>query len=191
MISATIKGAETLARDIKRETKRARYALNLAVRVEGFRLMRRLKKEIRDGDPGGRSFAPLSVIAKKRLHRGRNQPLRRLALGVRYHMRQRDPVEMRIGWVGPRVSKRWKLLAKMLQEGFSTPVTSGIRSYLARYGAGLRDRSARKYFMLRKETRMLRTPPRPIIDPFWRAHENQARRNIAANFLRKMRGQRI
>jgi hypothetical protein len=191
MISATIKGAETLARDIKKEGKRAHYALNLAVRVEGFRLMRLLKKEIRDGAPGGRRFAPLSVIAKKRQHRGRNEPLRRLALGVRYDVKKRDPVEMHVGWVGARVSRRWKILARVLQKGFVTPVTAGIRRYLTRYGSDLRDRKSRKYFMLRKNTRFLKTPARPIISPFWRAHENQAQRNIAVNFRRKMRGERI
>lgn len=191
MITATIKGAETLRRDIKREGRRARYALNLAVRVEGFRLMRQLKKEIRAGAPGGKRFAPLSVIAKTRQHRGRNEPLRRLSLGVRYDIAKRDPVQMRIGWVGPRVSRRWKILARMLQEGFETRVTGDIRRYLARYGGSLRDRRRRKYFMLRKATAVLKTPARPIIDPFWRAEENDARRNIARNFRRKMRGQRI
>jgi hypothetical protein len=191
MLSATIKGAETLQRDIKKESKRARYALNLAVRVEGFRLMRLLKKEIRDGAPGGRRFAPLSVIAKKRMHRGRNQPLRRLALGVRYDIKRRDPVEMHVGWVGARVSKRWKTLARVLQKGFVTQVTARKRRYLASYGGDLRDRSARKYFMLHKNTRFLKTPARPIMSPFWRAHENEARRNIVSNFRRKMRGERI
>lgn len=191
MITATIKGADTLKRDMRRETKRARYALNLAVRVEGFRLMRLLKKEIRDQAPGGRRFAPLSVIGRKIMHRGRNQPLRRLALGVRYDIRDRDPVDMRIGWTGPRVSKRWKVLARMLQEGFTTPVTGGIRKYLAGYGSELRDRKSRKYFMLRKSTRTLKTPARPIISPFWAAHEREARRNIARNFRLKMAGKRI
>lgn len=191
MISATIKGANTLKRDMQRETKRARYALNLAVRVEGFRLMRQLKKEIRDGAPGGKRFAPLSVIARKRMHRGRNQPLRRLALGVRYHLPRRDPVEMRVGWVGPRVSKRWKILARVLQAGFAAQVTAGLRRYLIDYGGSMRDRKSRRYFMLRKSTRFLKTPARPIIAPFWLAHRREARRNIAKNFRRKMRGERI
>ena len=191
MIKATIKGAETLKRDIKRETRRARYALNLAVRVEGFQMMRLLKKEIRDQAPGGQRFAPLSRIAARRMHRGRNQPLRRLALGVRYHVPNWDPVEMHVGWTGPRVSKRWKILARKLQSGFVTRVTPGIRRYLARYGAEMRNKSDKKYFFLRHDTRLLKTPARPIIDPFWRSHEREARVNIAKNFRRKMRGERI
>jgi len=191
MLSATIKGADTLKRDMQRETKRARYALNLAVRVEGFRLMRQLKKEIRDGAPGGRRFAPLSQIAKRRMHRGRNEPLRRLALGVRYHVPRWDPVEMHVGWTGPRVSKRWKILARVLQRGFATRVTAGIRRYLLNYGVTMRNRSDRKYFKLKKSTRTLITPARPIMDPFWRAHEREAKVNIAKNFRRKMRGERI
>lgn len=191
MLKATIKGAETLKRDMQRETRRARYALNLAVRVEGFRLMRLLKKEIRAGAPGGQRFAPLSRIAARRLHRGRNEPLRRLALGVRYHLPARDPVEMHVGWTGPRVSKRWKILARELQKGFTTPVTAGIRRYLLRYGTGMRNKSDRKYFKFKKSTRLLRTPARPIMEPFWRAHAREARENIVKNFRRKMRGHRI
>lgn len=191
MLKATIKGARTLKRDIKREGRRARYSMNLAVRVEGFRLMRLLKKEIREGAPGGKRLEPLSVIARKRLHRGRNEPLRRLSLGVRYHVTRWDPVQMHVGWTGPRVSRRWKFLAKKLQEGFRTRVTPGIREYLASYGGGMRSRQARRYFFLRRNTRYLRTPARPIMDPFWRAHETDARRNIVRNFRRKMRGERI
>jgi len=191
MIELVVKGADTLKRDIKNEAKRTRYAMNLAVRVEGFRLMRLLKKEIRDGAPGGRQFPELSVIARKRLHRGRNEPLRRLALGVRYDIKDHDPVEMHIGWTGSRVSRRWKHLARVLQEGFETSVTPGIRKYLAGYGSGIRDRASVRYFMLKKSTHTLRTPARPIIDPFWRRHERDARRNIVNNFRRKMKGERI
>ena len=191
MISATVKGAATLKRDIKKEEKRARKALNLAVRVEGFRLMRLLKKEIRDQAPGGQKFAPLSVIARRRMHRGRNQPLRRLALGVRYHVPKWDPVVMRIGWVGPRVSRRWKVLAEMLQAGFDTRVTGGVRKYLARYGTEMRSKKDRPYFYLKKTTRILKTPARPIIDPFWRRYEKESRFNIQYNFRKKMAGKRI
>ncbi len=191
MINATIKGAKTLRRDIKREARRARYAENLAVRVEGFRLMRLLKKEIRQRSPGGRKFAPLSIIARKRLHRGRNEPLRRLALAVRYHITKRDPVEMHIGWVGPRVSKSWKYLSGVLQEGFTTPITPGMREYFAGYGGSMRNRRASRYFFLRREKTQFKTPARPIMVPFWSAHRRDAIENIRDNFRRKMRGERI
>jgi hypothetical protein len=37
----------------------------------------------------------------------------------------------------------------------------------------------------------MEVPARPIISPFWTAHDEEARRNIAKNFLRKLKGERI
>ncbi len=108
--------------------------LNAAIRVEGYRLMKLLKKQIRAGAPGGRRFAPLSFIARQRLHRGRNRPLEALANGVRYQVDQNSPISMRVGFVGPTsrlqlrepgrreselLSKSWVNIAAKHQAGFT------------------------------------------------------------------------
>jgi len=192
MIKAQVKGFKHLQRNLKAESKRQKKALDTAVRVEGFRLSKLLKKEIRSGSPGGRKFAPLSFIARKRMHRGRNAPLRRLAIALRYHILKRDPLQIEVGWAGPRVSKRWKFLAQALQEGFTGTMSEATRESLAETGARLGKRSKnRRYFFLKKSTRRFKTPARPIMEPFWRAYRDDARRNITSNFRRKMRGERI
>lgn len=191
LIKMTVRGFANLERTLKAEGRRQKKALDTAVRVEGFRLMRLLKAEIRRGAPGGKRFAPLSYIARW-AHRGRNTPLRRLAVAVRYFVAERNPLHLHIGWSGPRVSQRWRYLAKILQEGFDRDVDDRTRADILSIGSRMTSRRvARKYHFLKKSTTRFRTPARPIIDPFWRAHEDDARRNISRNFRRKMRGERI
>jgi len=114
-----------------------------------------------------------------------------MADAIRYHISRKDPIEMEIGWVGPSTSMRWRALAKMHQEGFERPVTDRQRRYFARRGHEIKRARYRRVFFLRKLTRTFRTPARPILEPFWRAHRNEAARNIAKNFRRKMRGEYI
>lgn len=192
IIKMTTRGFKNLERTLKVEGKRQKKALDTAVRVEGFRLMRLLKAEIRKGNPGGRRFAPLSFIARRRMHRGRNTPLRRLALGVRYFLADRNPLELHIGWAGPKVSKRWKYLAKVLQEGFVHGMDPDTRRLIISAGGRMTKRSkGRRYHFIKSSTQQFKTPPRPIMEPFWAAYRDDARKNIANNFRRKMRGQRI
>ena len=189
-IHMTVRGLSNLERTVTAENRRQKKALDTAVRVEGFRLMRLLKKEIRQGAPGGRKFAPLSYIARRRMHRGRNSPLRRLAVAVRYHVADRQPLQVEIGWTGPKVSKRWKYLARVLQEGFEHGMAAVTRAAIIQAGSRMTKRTkARRYHFIRQSTRRFTTPARPIMEPFWDAHEDDARRNITKNFRRKMKGE--
>ncbi len=195
MINVTIKGAESLVRELKTEEEREKKALATAIRVEGFRLMKTLKREIRQGAPGGSRFKPLAKIASSR-RRGRSRrsskALQKAAMAVRYFVPSREPFEMRIGWVGPQVSKSWKRLMAIQQEGFTREITGKQRRFFRHRGAELRERDpSRKYFFLRKRTRTFKTPARPVMDPFWAAYHDEAWRNIRRNFRRKLRGERI
>lgn len=196
MLNATIKGFTRTEKTLKAESVRQKKALNTSVKVEGFRLMRLLKKQIREGAPGGKKFHPLSFLARawgakgKRL--GADKPLRRLAIAVRYFIKDQRPFDMRIGWTGPRVSKSWQRIAQKQQEGFMSPMSQSRREFFRAKGALMSMRSkARIYMFIRKSTCRFKTPARPILDPFWRAEEDRAWRNIRKNFRLKMKGQRI
>ncbi|MBW2024371.1 MAG: hypothetical protein JRH08_00710 [Deltaproteobacteria bacterium] len=211
MIKATIKGLKTLDRNLKAKAAKANKALETAIKIEGYRLRRQLIKEIRQGAPGGRPFAPLSVIGARTkasnlrgarqikefgrvglLNRPKKTPLARLATAIRYQVHKAPNFRMEVGWVGPKVSKSWKRIARMQQEGFMLDVTDEMRRMFRRLGASMSKRSKyRKYFFLRKGTARLRVPARPIIEPFWQVHEREARDNIRINFHRKLRGERI
>ena len=108
--------------------------------------------------------------------------------------------------VGGMTSNSWRRLGYLHQKGFSRPVTAFQRAALARRGRilaqeqGLKMNSGRKkvsydpsyrVFFLRKTTIEFRTPPRPIIDPFWARRKPQVVRNIRANYYKKMKGIKI
>ena len=181
------------------DKKRIRTA-EIATRVEGYRLSTLLKKEIRQGAPGGRKMAPLTYIGRRWTHAKGvisksmrpDKPLARLAIAVRYYVKSRFPFLMEIGFVGPKVSKSWKRLAQKHQEGFTGTMKPERRAEFIRAGALMSKRvKTRKYMFLRKTTTSFRTPARPIIEPFWDSQEARAMQNIKANFARKWRGERI
>ena len=188
----TIRGLSNLERTLKKENRRQNTALKVAIRVEGYRLMRLLKEQIRKGAPGGRRFEPLSFIARKRMHRGRNTPLRRLAVTVRYHVLDWDPFTLAVGWTGPRVSQSMKAISKLLQTGFTRGMSTATRKQIIRTGAEMSKRAkGRRYHFLKKTTKRFKTPARPILEPFWIEQRRPAADNIRDNFRRKMRGERI
>ena len=201
MLKVTVRGLKNLQRDLKVESRRQKRALTTAVKVEGFRLRKELKKEIKRGAPGGRKFAPLTWIARA-WHQGRgnwraNKPLASLVRGIFVHFNPK-PMSVAVGWVGPRSSTTMKHLAKEHQKGFTGPLGSGKysggfkRGFFAAKAARMSGRSkGRKFLFIRKTTTRFSTPARPIMDPFWAAHEKEAWPNIRRNFKRKMRGERI
>ena len=211
-LSLEVKGLKQLQQAFKAERVKQQKALNTAIKVEGYRLREVMQQEIRKGAPGGRSFAPLTVLGARTkasnlrgkadieefgrvgtLRRPKKSALQRLATSVRYYIpNKRYNMEMYVGWTGPHISKSWKHLAKIHQEGFTRAISRRQRRFFMHRGQELSKRSRyRKYFFLRKSTSVFRTPPRPIIDPFWRAHEEEAWRNIRNNYKRKLRGERI
>jgi len=202
---------DTASKKIRQMSIAAAKAEDDAVRIEGYRLMRELRKQIRQGAPGGRRFSDLSIMRRTVLARksgglGANRPLQRLARAVGYQVRQKSPVQMSVGFTGRASSVTWRRLAKMHQEGFTRSVDArysrygndSIRQALIGYGVSFdfrrfgKSRTRRRnVFFLRKTTATLKTPARPIIDPFWDAHRNEAMVNIRENFRRKLRGERI
>lgn len=194
-------------RELEQADKNRRKAATIAARVEAFRLRNVLKKELRSGSPGGHPLPELRKITTS----GRNRrPLARLAKAVRYWQHGIDgqaiiSIGFNDGAVagmsgratrGNQLSKSWVRIAFRQQEGYETDpdaptsIGSSTRKLLRNIGKDMPKR-VRQFYFLRKSTTRLRTPARPIIDPFWRAHAAEASRNILANFARKMRGERI
>ncbi|RKY09275.1 MAG: hypothetical protein DRP56_02845, partial [Planctomycetota bacterium] len=187
-------GTRAFARTLAVEKRRQERALFTAVRVEGFRQWRNLKKEIRSSAPGGNRLAPLSFMA--RITKGGrlkpDKPLKRLAALARYQVQYGQDFEFRFGWDTPRVSASVRKIAKRAQEGYTVSITPAKRRALARIAGGLGPRSrARRYLFLRKSTVSAHVPARELMEPYWAAHRDEARRNIRRNFRRKMKGEYI
>jgi hypothetical protein len=193
--------------ELMRQAKAVGGAAETAVKVEAYRLMLLMRKELREGKAGTTTLAPLSNIA--RYGRRNPQPLAPLARNaVRYMAIGRGAhLQVSIGFLYStsrkagigRTSDSWIKIAERLQAGFTTPAdspsVSGIttlRQSFIRRGSRLGKRSRlRRFFFLRKQTRLLTTPARNVIEPFWAAHEREAERNIINNFKRKLAGERI
>ncbi len=169
-----------------------------AVKVELFRLWGVLKKDLKSGGVGASRFKPLQVIS-----RGTNRnkkPLQRLATAVRYNVTKVGNItHMSVGFDGPQSSKSWRRIAHGVQDGFTVDVDKSrvagtLRHRLAWRGAQIEKRDRQgiaHFFFLKKETKELKHPARPIIKPFWRAHDRESERNIISNFNRKLLGERI
>lgn len=154
LFKAAFTGLRDLNRDLGRWNERIGKAARAAVRVEGFRLSRTLKAEIREGAPGGRRFSPLTEIAKRakagfirgerdiRLHGGANvdrAPLRRLAAAAGYDARKiGGRFRLSIGFVRRGLSRSWTRIAALHQQGETIPVTEELRRGLIRTGARLK-----------------------------------------------------
>ncbi len=188
-INVKLNGLSHIQKQLKADRKNEIKALETAIKVEGYRLRKVMKKEIRSSAPGGQSFAPISMIAR-RLSKS-TRPLRKLANAVRYQV-TKSPFSMAVGFSGPQLSKSWRRIALSQQEGGTFPISASRRGYLASRGGSLGKRSAaRKYFFLLKSTKNLTVPARPIVAPFWAAHEESAWGHIRGNYRRKLRGERI
>lgn len=187
-----------LHRDLKRYDSKRKGVAETAVKVELFRLMRVLQKDLRQGQVAGSAFTPLRVVSRGT--RASKKPLAALAVAVRYSVKKEaDATVMSVGFDGPQSSKSWRRIAHAVQEGGTADpgrriIGSTLRKLWATVGGDYkkgRGKDIAKYFFLRKGTTSLEIKPRPIVEPFWDAHKDQAEKNIVSNFERKQRGERI
>lgn len=204
--SMTLKGGKKVTDWLDQQSEAAQKANQTAVKIEGYRLMRLMRSEIKKGAPGGKAFAGLTYIARRMSRKVRGagtfvrqspnrKPLVRTATAVRYAVTKK-PFSMSVGFVNPaggnQISTTWRRLAKIQQAGFTRQVTKKQRVAMARRGGELGTvDGGNTPFFLKKTTKTMTTPARPIIAPFWQAHQNAARANIRKNFKRKMAGERI
>jgi len=197
-MGAIVSNIQKFQKELEKADKARVSAARTAVKVEGYWLKNQLKIEIERGAPGGQRFSPLSLIAQARKYRSKNKsPLHRLGKLVRYRTSytQKGGMTFEVGFVNPtkgaKLSKSWVRLVQLHQEGRKIPVKEEMRKGLITIAQGMKKGKIRNVFFLKKTTTDVKIPARPIIDPFWDAHERQAEQNIIANFARKMRGETI
>jgi len=182
-------------KNISKNQKKVGKSYRTAAKVEGYRLRRALMRDLARGRAGNESFGQLTTIGRYWSDRSkRRKPLAALARAVTYSAKggyNGEKFELAVGFTD-RTGTAWRRIAMFQQRGGRVKITSSTRRSLKRVGAGFSKRSRlRKYFFLRKTTTTFKVPARPIIEPFWRVHEDEAWRNIRKNFRKKMKGQRI
>jgi len=102
-----------------------------------------------------------------------------------------------------QLSRSWVRLAILHQKGATLPLGEFDRNrtfdgmslrtkYQLILGGQRKSLVKGRYRLgLRKSTKFIHIPARPIIEPFWAAHRPVASRNIQKNFRLKMQGERI
>jgi hypothetical protein len=199
MIYATIKNLDGFLAELDSEYKQFIKTAFTVVKVEGFNQMRQLQSEIKAGSPGGQPFKPLTWLARVMRDRkygggirfnidrhpslGKTEnwpPLYRTFHGVRYHVTFPGQTSMnfQFGFGTIFSSSSWKRIARMQQEGFTTPVTNKMRM----------DFVMKAGIPLSSSTTQLVTPARDIITPFWEKHQSQMWENIKTSFELKSKG---
>lgn len=153
--------------------------------------------------------------------RRKRKPMSRLAIPVRYWADtapgggfmvsvgyQAKPVVSSKGYVNVRnqLSRSWVYLATKLQGGHafgagelqaSSDVhyfAANARTRLFREGVAISARgriSAARWFFLKKSTKMLKIPERPIIEPFWHSRITESAVRVQQNFGRLLSGEKV
>lgn len=200
MIGASIKLVKNNIHLIEEERKRGVKSFETASKVEGFRLMKLLKQDLKEGKAGPVRFDPLTEIAKAMGKPKDRTPYQKFARLIGYQsQRQGERFFVWVGWLGLRRKGRFGLSASYerilteMQTGKQFPVTEELRKRIGEWGYARRRRKAAeaRYFFIRRSTTRFMLRARNAIQPFWDAHKAEARTNVARNFERKMRGERI
>ncbi len=209
MLKMMMKIGTDLEREGKKKIEIIRKATETALKREGFLLAADLRKDIKAGRSGSQSFDSLAMMAQRRgMRLMRRKPYTKLEstekaggaskgiIPIRYNpVTKGDKFAVEVGMVDTRqekISKSWIRIFEKQQEGFTQTVTQKQRKWLATMGGELPKRSKlRKYYFLRKTTTTLRTPGRPVIDPFYERWRVMSPKRIEENIERKLRGERI
>ncbi len=207
-LTTALQGAENIVRRVKNAREAAHKAQDVAVRVEAFRLYRKLRHEVIMGTPGGRPYndPELSKIAAYtaggRLKKNQT-PLARLSRLLRYDVprgRGLGDIEVRFGFIDSwrqKLGASGRAVALRQQTGgqvFLKGSRDEFAKRLARIGARLKKRGDpnARFFFLRKSTGdSMSLPGRDIVNTYWKANRQEALIRIRENFRRKLRGERI
>lgn len=191
MLQTSVNGLTGLEKALEAYGEQNRKALRDAIKGAAWRMADLMRREVSAGHAGGRRFDDLTMIGRYTRYGGKNTPLKGMAPAIRYWMERNDPPTALVGWTGPKISRTWRRYGRMHQEGFEVPILPGGRKAMIEQGMRMSKRSKyRKYFFLRKTTTKFKTPARPVIDPFWAAHRDDAERTVREFYRLKMAGKR-
>lgn len=117
--------------------------------------------------------------SKKRVskHKGsitsmRRHPMQKFKGGLRYKY-DSDSGTLSVGFVNARAG--FRRLINLQSKGYSTPVTLKMRKMAFALG-----------FPLKKETQRLETPARPLVEPVFKAEEENIMKNIEIKFWKNI-----
>jgi hypothetical protein len=184
----------------------------IALKIEGFRLRRKLQQQLLSGAPGGKQFSPMRHISQlSRQYQaiygsrlwdktsipkpGMTDPaLRALAIPIRYNTQQlAEKFKIQVGVLkDKRTSASWRKIMHRQQTGFTVPLTPLVRKAFATWPKKFAQPGHKGEGIYFSESKThLVVPPRDIIGAFWLQQQTVAYSNIKANFEAKMRGEYV
>lgn len=156
---------------VKKSPVRARWASSEALKMCGGHYRGKLRKYI---EQGGENWKPLSPTTKriKQLHGIKHlTPLYGLGRFVRFRYGVRKGIQrVTLGFLTAGIAK----IARIVQYGRRMKVTESLRRFYHRTG-----------LHLRKDTKYIIVPARPIMEPFWKKHERDVQNYIEKRFFEK------
>ena len=147
---------------VKKSPARSRWALSEALKMTGGHFRKKLRKFIEGGGENWPAGHPL-------LARGRT-PLYGMGALVRFkYGKYKGNQRVQVGFFG-----KLARIARNVGYGRRIRVTEGLREYFIR----------RKVY-LKKTTKFINVPPRPIFEPFLRRHERNMLTYMEGKFFDK------
>ncbi len=188
MIDLSVKIVENLVRDLEIETRRVRKAVNDGLKVAGFKHMRSMQADLKQGRLGLEPLHPyrnpshdLRFKKPPRSKEDPAKPMKLLAAGIKYFA-PRGVGYFEFGFLeGSRTkTPRLTALAEKMVPGFIIMVSADTKKYLHRIG-----------IHMRKSTSSVPVPARDPVGNYFRMHKGEMEKD-AENFIAaKLRGETI
>ncbi len=160
----------------KKSPKRAQWAMSEALKMAGGHYRKKMRAFI---EGGGENWAPLAHITKglksnpSSLNVNKT-PLYGMGRFVRFkYGKRKGTPRVQIGFFNS-FFKGIQRLARLVQYGQKRRVTPALRRFFAWRG-----------IFLRKTTKVITVPPRPIMDPFWRKYSKEMLIYVEKKFFEK------
>jgi len=173
-----------IRRFLKVSPQRAEWSLKEALKMTGGHYRKALQQDIRHGRIGGdKTLNPITERGRDR----RKPPLFNLGSMTRFRVsksRKAGGLMLRVGFLNIGKlkvgTKSVVAVAKIHEEGKRIRVTPKMRKFFAR-----EKHENRGGAYLKKSTKFLTIPKRPIIEPFWRRYRNEIPRYLERRFFQK------
>jgi|GEM_PF-5786031 len=190
MLKLETLGLKEAERFMKKAPGNVRKAMPAASKAVGFKYSRILKREMAKGAPGGRKWEPLTTTMKRyrraKSLRGRT-PYKQMSGAIRYYVDPRGVLSIGLLDTGPQqASRSWLAKARAMTKAKPILVTDVKRGFFGKYGTLPSGRG--QSYGLKRETRFLKPPERPIIGPYARAHKQSMFRDYEHVYFQKLAG---
>ena len=166
------------------EMTRIRKAMETTLKVEAFRVRKVAKQGLRKGQLRltRKSVYRGPTDKRRKTRRGKyaHVPLRSLSKGIAYDL-NRSNLSVSVGFLGKTPGTAW---ARRIAE-------KSVRGYVWRLSTRYKQLLHHRGIHLREDTRSVMVGPRNIIGKLYQREQRRISQNIADNFQRKLRGERI